>query len=478
MINPYFLWVERKIIFFYLFFIFLIFRPSAIFAAEEIANDDCLACHTTIDENFFAASIHGSNLCASCHNDIQEIPPPEKLAKVNCGNCHRFEAKIYNASGHGEAKKHGAPAATCLGCHGDGHRVVSTHDKFSPVNRMNIASTCAVCHEDQKMMEPFKLLETMPVKSYLMTVHGQALAKKGVVGSAVCSDCHGSHDLYAPTNPKSKIYRANVETTCGKCHENVLKTYQRSVHGKAAAAGKWEAPVCTDCHGEHNILARLDPNSKVYSTSVSEKVCGQYHASEKITTKYRLPTDRLKTYMESYHGLAGKFGRNMVANCASCHGAHDILPSSDPESSVNKKNLQQTCGKCDPNVGKQLAMGSVHMKPSVHSDRIVYYVTMAYIFLIIMVIGGMILHNLLDFCFKLKQHYLRKKEKSKNTRFTANERVQHLVLSVTFIMLAYTGFALRFPDAWWAFPFSMVGGAAGLTGAACCIAQWPLFFAG
>lgn len=429
-------------------------EPSA--ATEEIKNEDCFACHDAMSEQKFLTSVHGSNLCISCHSDIKEVPHPEKLKPVNCAECHHLESQIYQTSDHGIALKKGISAAACMDCHGsDPHAILDNRNPESSIYRVNIGKTCAKCHEDQARMEPYHLLEKSPLTTYEQSIHGKALLEKGMMQSAVCTDCHGSHDLHAPTNPKSKIYPQNVPHTCGKCHENVSIVYERSVHGKAAIAGKREAPVCTDCHGEHNIKSHLDPDSKVFASSVSTKVCGACHAAEKITSKYRLPSDRLKTYMESYHGLAGKAGSTTVASCASCHGAHDILPSSDPSSSVNKNNLQQTCGKCHPNVGEQLAQGSVHLAPSPTRDKVIFYVTNFYIALIVMTVGMMLVHNMLDFMRKSKIHYLKKLEQGTHIRFTRSERVQHLVLTFSFVVLAYSGFALKFSHSWWALPFTL-----------------------
>jgi len=304
-------------------------------------------------------------------------------------------------------------------------------------------------------MSQYNLLEKKPVMTYSETVHGKALLEKGLASAAVCTDCHGSHNLSSPSNPKSKIYRLNVPNTCGKCHENVFNTYLRSVHGKAAMAGVRDAPVCTDCHGEHTIKSRKNPLSSVYPTVIARKTCGQCHGSEKIISKYHLPADRLETYFESYHGLANKMGITTVANCVSCHGVHNILPSSDPDSAVYKDNLPRTCGKCHPNAGKELAKGSIHLAPSRGQDKAVYYVTLLYIILIVFTIGGMIAHNTLDFIPKFKAHYRRYHEEAKDIRFTKGERVQHAVLTISFTMLAYTGFALRYPRAWWAVPFTI-----------------------
>jgi cytochrome b subunit of formate dehydrogenase len=164
----------------------------------------------------------------------------------------------------------------------------------------------------------------------------------------------------------------------------------------------------------------------------------------------------VKTYFESYHGLAGKKGSATVANCASCHGAHHILPSSDPKSSVSKKNLVQTCGQCHPGAGERLTQGSVHLAPSPDKDRIVYYVTVFYAFFIIFVVGGMVTHNFLDFWRKLKEHYARRKSQSVHMRFNHNERIQHLILVLAFVVLGYTGFALKFPDTWWSWPLAVL----------------------
>jgi cytochrome b subunit of formate dehydrogenase len=305
-------------------------------------------------------------------------------------------------------------------------------------------------------MSKYNLLEKQPVISYLDTVHGKAFKEKGLASSAECTDCHGSHDLSSPSNPASKIFWSNVPQTCGKCHENVLKTYSRSVHGKAAAAGKRDAPVCTSCHGEHTIKSHLDPGSSVYSSVIAEKTCGQCHAAEKIITKYRMPAGMVESYMQSYHGLAGKLGVTTVANCSTCHGIHNILPSSDPESDVNKKNLPKTCGKCHPNAGERLTKGNVHLAPSVKQDQIVFYVSVLYIALIVITIGGMLAHNLLDFLAAFRAYYRRKRETDVYERFTIAERVQHIGLVVSFTLLAYTGFALRSSDAWWALPFKVI----------------------
>ncbi len=352
------------------------------------------------------------------------IAAAEPVASSECLSCHEdFPKATFKQSMHADLD--------CVDCHSDIQS--ADHETPKPVN-------CASCHEAEGL-------------TFQKTVHGKARVA-GNEKAANCQACHGNHDVLPASNSLSKMYRKNVPQTCGACHSETLKEYSQSVHGKAAASGNWDAPVCTSCHGEHTILSHLDPKSSVYAKSISEGVCAQCHAAEKIVSKYRLPADRVKTFRDSYHGMVNKFGVTKVANCASCHSAHKILPSKDPLSTVNKANLPQTCGKCHPSVSDQLAKGTIHVSPE--SDKVVFWITIFYIFLIAGVLGLMLFHNALDFWRKMKEHYRRKHLEHQRVRFNTSERIQHWLLFLSFTMLAYSGFALKFPDAWWAIPFSLV----------------------
>jgi cytochrome b subunit of formate dehydrogenase len=439
----------------------LIVAPGAWAAEappEPIDNDTCLACHgdpsadRAIDPAAFGGSIHGALQCTSCHQGIAEVPHPTPVAPVSCRQCHELEAEVYGGSDHGKALHAGqTQAASCRDCHGEPHQMRGPRDPASPVFRANIPKTCAQCHGKTADMARFRLSQAAPIASYEESVHGQAHAR-GVTQAAVCTDCHGSHDLHRATNPASKLYWQTIPSTCGTCHENIRQTFQRSVHGGAVTAGKRDAPVCTDCHGEHGIAGVKTEASKVFPSRVAE-TCGQCHAAERITTKYRLPEHVVETYMDSFHGLAVQMGSVTAANCASCHGAHDILPSSDARSSVHPANLAQTCGKCHAGVTAQVASGQIHSgtQPGLE-HRVTGFVRRLYLWLIGLVIGGMVLHNLLDFLVKLRRHYARMRQHGA-PRMTRNERLQHGLLILAFATLAYTGFALTAPQAWWASPF-------------------------
>jgi cytochrome b subunit of formate dehydrogenase len=161
--------------------------------------------------------------------------------------------------------------------------------------------------------------------------------------------------------------------------------------------------------------------------------------------------------MQSFHGLALRMGSLTAANCSSCHGIHDVLPSRDPQSPVNKLNLPRTCGKCHPNIGTRLAETDfrIHAPPGAADGKpwIVNFIARAYIALIILIIGGMFLHNALDFAHKLRIRSRAVRDNTTPARLTPWMRAQHLVLMALFITLAYTGFVHRFPDAVWSLPF-------------------------
>jgi cytochrome c1 len=215
-----------------------------------------------------------------------------------------------------------------------------------------MAETCGRCHADRALVERRQIPIPRAYQLYQKSVHGRAVAagKK----AATCSDCHASHDLRRANDPKSSIYRENVPRTCGKCHGEEARAYLGSIHGAAMRNGATESPVCNDCHGEHLIRAARDPESSVSVARVS-KTCASCHDVARINEKYGIPGGRVETYADSFHGLAVRGGSTVAANCASCHGFHDIRPSSDLKSSISKENLPATCGKCHPGAGGNFA---------------------------------------------------------------------------------------------------------------------------
>ncbi len=350
--------------------------------------------------------------CIDCHADIQELPHEEKLQKVQCGTCHEDEQAALDVGVHGKAlREHSPDAPTCAQCHGT-HDILPADSSGSRVSKAHQAETCGSCHANPEIVARNNIPIKNPVALYEKSIHGRLVAG-GNMQAAICSDCHGAHDIRPATDPKAPIFKLNVPLTCSKCHEKEYKDYSISVHATSLAAGAADAPVCTNCHGEHDILRPENPQAPTSGIHVATEVCSPCHASQRLAQKYGFSTQRVKAYRDSYHGLALRGGKVAVANCGSCHGVHDILPSSDPRSSINPANLTRTCGKCHPNATANFSKGKVHLVEGEKETEIVKYIRSIYIGLIIVVIGFMFFHNLIDFIAKVKQTRIERYHASK-----------------------------------------------------------------
>ena len=208
-----------------------------------------------------------------------------------------------------------------------------------------------------------------PFLSYQSSVHGRAVAN-GSQKAAVCTDCHGVHEILPASDPKSPISKVAVAATCGKCHTDVANTFTASIHGQAIARGNMLAPTCTDCHGIHSIKRHTDPNSPVAEQNVSRDICARCHEGVRLSQEFGVPGNRVTSYFDSYHGLAAEGGSVVAANCSSCHGVHNILPSSDPRSTINRANLDATCGQCHKGVTQKFTRTPVHLQSGSRSADI------------------------------------------------------------------------------------------------------------
>ncbi|HKP47798.1 MAG TPA: cytochrome b/b6 domain-containing protein [Pyrinomonadaceae bacterium] len=384
--------------------------------------------------------------CQGCHG------PGKQLPYLAGSLFHNEPHKAYDQSFHAQAKQNGAKAAACLDCHtknGDMTTILPASDTHSTINRGNIAETCGRCHGDKSVMQGSGISNQVFL-SYRESVHAKAIAR-GNMSAAVCTDCHNSHDIEPAANQQSSIAKVNIPNTCGKCHTAEAGEFVASVHGQAVARGVSRAPVCTDCHGIHNIAQPVDENSKLASTAIATESCAKCHEGVTLTQEFGVAGGRVTSYKDSYHGLASQLGSKVVANCASCHGVHNILPSSDSRSMINAANLQKTCGQCHIGATANFTKGKIHLTSELVSNvqssdiaargtRIVRWI---YLPLIILTIGGMLLHNLLVWRKKLAA---RRRQLRSIVRLTFNQRVQHWFLLTSFIVLVLSGFALQYPD--------------------------------
>ena len=386
--------------------------------------------------------------CQGCH------APGKSLPYLAGSLFHTAPHADYDRGFHAQAIHNGTKAATCLDCHtknGDMTTILPASDPGSTINRATIAETCGKCHGDKSVMQGSGISDR-PFLSYRESVHAKAIAR-GNASAAVCTDCHKSHDIEPASNAQSSIAKVNIPATCGKCHSTEAAEFVQSVHGQAVARGVSRAPVCTDCHGIHNIKMPHDQNTPTAIAALATDTCAKCHEGVALTQEFGVASGRVSSYEDSYHGLASQMGSKVVANCASCHGVHNILPSSDPRSMISAGNLPQTCGQCHVGAGANFTNGKIHLTSDLASEVSSHdkgilgtrIVRLIYLPLIFLVIGGMVIHNALVWRKKVSA---KRNHPRTIVRLSPNQRAQHWLLLTSFIVLVLSGFALQYPDSW------------------------------
>ncbi len=351
-----------------------------VYAAKP-GSSDCLTCHADTEPRVAADALVGSAheglACTDCHADVTELPHGKPKA-VNCGTCHESQAAAWREGPHA---KQGGPS--CTDCHGT-HKIPPSGSPRSLTSRERQMEVCGGCHEQLAGGGKW-------IQAFAESVHGQAITQRGLNMAPACATCHGAHDVTSLKTDDSAPAKRKVAQLCGKCHEPVYQAFEKSIHAQALSKGVGAAPTCTDCHGEHGIEESTNRTSKIAPMSVPA-TCGRCHADKRLMANFGLPSDRVSTFLKSYHGVDLEMGDLRAANCASCHGAHDILPTSDPESRTNPANLQKTCGKCHPGAGKNFSNVKFHESVSPRGARGAWFVRLFYIFFITILVAAFVLH--------------------------------------------------------------------------------------
>ncbi|MBI5535157.1 MAG: hypothetical protein HY898_20690 [Deltaproteobacteria bacterium] len=406
-------------------------------------------------------SVHAGIDCAKCHLEpVDKDSSKGSGQKRVCDRCHEEQAKLHAESVHGKSLARGETgAAQCWDCHGS-HSIVKVTDPASPAFKLRLPYTCATCHRNKELAKQHGIRQPEAGSQYIESTHGRALLLDGLVVAPACNDCHGQgHSIQDSKDPRSPINHANVPKTCGRCHVGIEETFKRSKHFQLLKAGDPRGPVCVDCHSAHKIQALSAGNMKLHS----DERCGRCHQ------------DKLARYRETYHGRAIALGQSSVAACYDCHGHHDILPASDPASTLAKGRVVETCRKCHADANANFAGYLTHGD---HSDRksypILYWV---YVFMTSLMLGTggfFALHTMLWFVRSIalyrrdpkywrewKKRMRQEKEGKIYVRFRPIDRFLHFLMLSSFLLLATTGMPLKFYYADWAqWMFSWMGGAA------------------
>jgi hypothetical protein len=365
-------------------------------AGQAPTDADCFACHeddsaarengtpVVVKPAVLKASSHADIACVDCHADLgttTDFPHPEKLNPVECSTCHSDEAALFDVSAHARARALGSGvAAGCVDCHGS-HDVKPKSDPESRTHHLTIADTCGRCHGNPETVARGGMRPGV-VEAFADSLHGRLLERSGLVVAPTCSSCHGAHDIRESRDPESRIAAPRIAGTCGTCHQGVARQFHGGVHAAVLKTGKADAPACQTCHTAHAIGRTGD---EAWQLSVINQ-CGTCHV------------DRVRTFRDTFHGQVTVLGSRTVAGCADCHGAHEVLPASDPRSPIAPANLVTTCGTCHP----RATPGFVQYDP--HGDKddrrrnpALYYTSRLMTGLLAGVFGFFGLHTLLWF---------------------------------------------------------------------------------
>lgn len=439
--------------------------------AQTIANQVCLKCHSTdaafkmvngkkvslkVEVSHLTESAHKNIPCTKCHIDVNTAlarPCEPTKKKVDCSNCHVEVSKEYFASGHGQAnlaQKKNAPF--CTDCHGT-HKIKTRYDDTSPTYRGSIPALCGKCHQTNgKANKETHLKEVNAFFDYSNSVHGKGLKDKGLLSVAVCTDCHTTHSIFKESDKKSSVYPENVPKTCAKCHKGIYEQYIKSDHSILKSDGKLKYPTCASCHSAH-VITEIDGDKFMSEVTVQ---CGSCHK------------DLAETYKETYHGKAYQLGYLKAARCSDCHGAHYILKVSNPNSMVGSNNIVTTCKQCHPRANKEFTGYLTH---ATHNDTpALYYTFWAMTSLLLGVFGIFGIHTLLWIPRSIKEA-IKKKHHPKPSgqvkyfrRFSKSQRVTHVFVIMSFILLALTGMILKFANMEWARMLSTIFGGVHMAG--------------
>ena len=217
------------------------------------------------------------------------------------------------------------------------------------------------------------------------------LLEKGRQDVPVCSDCHGAHDIADPHDKQAMLSRS-----CGECHQPVLDVYVQSVHGKALMEDGVEAvPGCIDCHTAHSIA---DPKTAGFQLS-SPEICIQCHGDEERMKPFELSADVAATYLSDFHGVTATLAdpddveeRHLVVTCADCHGVHDVASPALVGQAAMTQRVERVCNDCHEGAGADLpAAWLSHFRPSLDHAPLVFAIDLFYKLFIPFAVGGLAL---------------------------------------------------------------------------------------
>jgi cytochrome b subunit of formate dehydrogenase len=281
--------------------------------APKLDNATCETCHDgrkgkihvagadgeqrplqAVDRDKFARSVHSRMECVACHREITDSTAPHKKAvgatKPECAQCHLDLWEVAQKDNRTAEKPRLGIVVENIAAYRQ-----SFHAKPDKDDPSRVMATCGDCHNVHTFDVPPRgtaerkewhlsvpnvcgdKCHTEHLEDWTASIHGQEVTEKHNLKSAVCSDCHTTHDIIGSSSEKAKL---SITASCGDCHKEAFASYKASYHGQVNTLGYAYTAKCFDCHGSHNIQPSKDPASKMHEKN-RLKTCKKCHSGKK-----------------------------------------------------------------------------------------------------------------------------------------------------------------------------------------------------
>jgi len=268
--------------------------------------DGCFACHalegleyiddkgvlrnSTINQQHYLSSLHGSVPCKDCHRKITDFPHKVENGEVDCAeSCHLEEPSEGEAYSHKKATE-----VFEKSIHGEGWSKGFTGGNRLEESDKQQNPSCRLCHHNSLYIDPEKM-------------------------------------------PEFKTVFSHTETECGSCHQG--KTWLNRFGGhimrrflSGRQSKKDENTMCDNCHANQERMKKVEIKDK------------QTQKKRKADSDFILASD---SYAMTLHARLLASGNEDGISCNDCHAPgkdkHAVQSHEDISSSTHKNNLSKTC---------------------------------------------------------------------------------------------------------------------------------------
>ncbi len=236
-----------------------------------------------VNEDIFNISVHVKVKCEGCHADIKKIPH-DPVKKVDClVECHIIEPSSEQKFSHkdvedymeksvhatkekdGEPKQYVEDMPTCKNCHDNPlYRPISFNKQVKPGISDVALGRCRVCHKKEEFIYRFYNHVTTRLRR----------TRNPVEIAETCARCHDDSKILIKHDLSTKA----------------VFSYGETFHGKAARFLDERVPDCLDCHvntGEsvHQMMSRKDTKSITHESN-RHKICSNIECHPGANKKF------------------------------------------------------------------------------------------------------------------------------------------------------------------------------------------------